>query len=58
MSNEIGLQDLIYQVKRELLARNQNWLAGLVTRHIVDRHDARAMMTELAVGLVKRAYRL
>lgn len=23
MSNEIGLQDLIYQVKRELLARNQ-----------------------------------
>ena len=35
-----------------------NWLAGLVTRHIVDMHDARAMMTELAVGLAKRAYRV
>jgi glucuronate isomerase len=35
-----------------------NWLAGLVARHIVDLPDAREMMTELATGLVKRAYNL
>ncbi len=35
-----------------------NWVAGLVARHIVDMDDAREMMTELAVGLARRAYRL
>jgi glucuronate isomerase len=35
-----------------------NWLAGLVARHIVDLSDAREMMTELAIHLAKRAYRL
>ncbi len=35
-----------------------NWVAGLVARHIVDLDDAREMMTELAVGLVKKAYKL
>lgn len=35
-----------------------NWVAGLVARHIVDLDDAREMMTELAVGLTRRAYRL
>ncbi len=35
-----------------------NWVAGLVARHIVDMDDAREMMTELAVGLVKKAYKL
>lgn len=35
-----------------------DWLAGLVLRHIVDMHDAREMIGELAVGLAKRAYKL
>jgi glucuronate isomerase len=35
-----------------------NWVAGLVVRHIIDLDDAHEMMTELAVGLAKRAYRL
>jgi glucuronate isomerase len=35
-----------------------NWVAGLVARHIVDMDDAQEMMTELAVGLARRAYRL
>jgi glucuronate isomerase len=35
-----------------------DWLAGLVTRHIVDMEDAGVMMQDLAVGLAKRAYKL
>ena len=35
-----------------------NWLAGLVTRAIVDEAAAREMAAELAVGLARRAYRL
>ncbi|MFZ5856853.1 MAG: glucuronate isomerase [Chloroflexota bacterium] len=35
-----------------------NWLAGLVARHIMDLSDAHDMMTELTIGLVKRAYKL
>lgn len=35
-----------------------NWVAGLVARHIIDMDDAHEMMTELAVGLTRRAYRL
>jgi glucuronate isomerase len=35
-----------------------NWVAGLVVRHIVDMEDARQMMTELAIGLSRRAYKL
>jgi glucuronate isomerase len=35
-----------------------NWLAGLVARHILAPSDARDMMSELAVGLARRAYRL
>jgi glucuronate isomerase len=35
-----------------------NWLAGLVTRHIVDKNDASEMMNELTVGLARRAYKL
>jgi glucuronate isomerase len=35
-----------------------NWLAGLVTRHIIDMDDARAMMQDLTVNLARRAYRL
>ncbi len=35
-----------------------NWVAGLVVRHVVDMDDAEDMMTELAVGLARRAYRL
>jgi len=35
-----------------------SWVAGLVARHIVDMDDAQEMMTELAVGLAKKAYRL
>jgi glucuronate isomerase len=33
-----------------------NWVAGLVARHIINMEDALDMMTELAVGLAKRAY--
>lgn len=35
-----------------------NWLAGLVTRHIIDENDAMDMARELAYGLAKRAYKL
>ncbi len=35
-----------------------DWVAGLVVRHIVDLEDARHMMTELAVGLARRTYKL
>ncbi len=35
-----------------------NWLAGLVVRQIVDMHDAREMIRELAIELAKRAYKL
>jgi glucuronate isomerase len=35
-----------------------DWLAGLVTRHIIDEDDASEMMHDLAYGLAKRAYRL
>lgn len=35
-----------------------NWLAGLVSRHFIDLNDAREMMTALATGLVKDAYKL
>jgi len=35
-----------------------NWVAGLVARHIVDMADAQEMITELAVGLAKKAYKL
>ena len=35
-----------------------NWLAGLVSRHIIDRNDAHEMMTELTVKLAQRAYQL
>ncbi len=35
-----------------------NWLAGLVTRHIVDMNDARAMVQDLAGNLARRAYKL
>jgi glucuronate isomerase len=35
-----------------------NWLAGLVTRAIVDEAAAAEMAVELAVGLARRAYRL
>ena len=34
-----------------------NWVAGLAARRLVDMDDAAEMMKELAVGLVKRAYR-
>ena len=35
-----------------------NWVAGLVASQSVDMDDAEDMMTELAVGLARRAYRL
>jgi glucuronate isomerase len=35
-----------------------NWVASQVARHIIDMDDAQEMMTELAVGLAKRAYQL
>ncbi|MEW6402939.1 MAG: glucuronate isomerase [Chloroflexota bacterium] len=35
-----------------------NWLASLVTRHIVDMDDAGEMIQDLAVNLAKRAYKL
>ena len=35
-----------------------NWVAGLALRHIIDTEDAHDMMTELAVGLARRAYKL
>ena len=35
-----------------------NWLARLVSRHVIDVEDARAMAHALAYGLAKDAYRL
>ena len=35
-----------------------NWLAELVSRHMIDMNDAHEMMSELAVNLARRAYRL
>ncbi len=35
-----------------------NWLAGLVSRHLIDLNDAHEMMNALATGLVKDAYKL
>lgn len=35
-----------------------NWLAGLVSRHFIDLNDAHEMMSALATGLVKDAYKL
>jgi glucuronate isomerase len=35
-----------------------NWVAGLVTRHIIDQADAREMMLALAVGLAQKTYHL
>ena len=35
-----------------------NWLAGLVARHIVGMEDAHETMSELAVGLAKKAYNI
>ena len=35
-----------------------NWVAGLVVRQTIDMNDAEDMMTELSVGLARRAYRL
>ncbi len=35
-----------------------NWLAGLVARHFIDRHEAHEMIAALAYRLVKQAYKL
>jgi len=35
-----------------------NWVAGLVTRHLIDMDDAREMMAELAVDLARHTYHL
>jgi len=35
-----------------------DWVAGLVTRSVVDMQEAQEMMGELAVGLARRAYHL
>jgi glucuronate isomerase len=35
-----------------------NWLAELVSRHMIDMNDAHEMMSELSVNLARRAYRL
>ena len=35
-----------------------NWLASLVTRHLIDRDDAHEMISALAYGLAKQAYKL
>ena len=35
-----------------------NWLAGLVVRHVIDIDDAHQMISELAIGLAKQAYKL
>lgn len=35
-----------------------DWLAGLVSRHVIDLDDAHQMAYELAYGLAKRAYKL
>ena len=35
-----------------------NWVAGLISRHLIDMQDGLDMMLELAVELTKRAYKL
>ena len=35
-----------------------NWLAGLVTREIIDHRDAESMAVDLAIGLAKKVYHL
>ncbi len=35
-----------------------NWVAGLVARHMIDMEDAQEMMTDLAVGLARKTYKL
>lgn len=35
-----------------------NWLAGLQVRGLIDRSDAETMASEMAVGLVRKGYRL
>ena len=44
---------------RHDLARRMdaNWIAGLVTRHIIDMDDAREMARALAIDLVRQTYR-
>ncbi len=37
---------------------SSNWLAGLVTRHMIDMDEAIEMAHEMAYGLAKRTYRL
>jgi glucuronate isomerase len=37
---------------------DSNYLAGLVTRHIVDLNEAQQMSRDLAYGLAKKAYKL
>jgi hypothetical protein len=35
-----------------------DWLAELVSRHMIDRSDAHEMMSELAINLARCAYPL
>lgn len=62
--NTVGFNDdtrafLSIPARHDLWRRvSANWVAGLVIRHIVDMDDACEMVTELAIGLAKRAYRL
>ncbi len=35
-----------------------DWLAGLVSRHIVDEDDARAMIVDMSYNLARQTYRL
>jgi glucuronate isomerase len=35
-----------------------NWLAGLLSRYIIDEPDAHQMMFDLTIGLARRAYRI
>jgi len=46
-------------IRHDLWRRvSANWVAGLVVRHLIDMEDAHEMMSELSVGLARRAYRL
>lgn len=46
-------------VRHEVWRRaSANWLAGLVSRHMIDINDAHEMMSELTVELARRAYQL
>jgi glucuronate isomerase len=62
--NTVGFNDdtrafLSIPARHDLWRRvSATWFAGLVIRHLVDMDDACEMMTELARGLAKRAYRL